>query len=353
MNFDGLKQYVKNRPKLECLYMCMKSLGNEELARKIIGVKRNPYNLIMQKKGELRPNENIYFINFNQGYGLNGFCSLFRFVLCHLAFAEDINMIPVINWGKNILYYDDTVDWTNNAFDYFFNPVSEVSVVEVQNCRHVVVSKGLDASAFGTISGYVIPDEEIIFLGSIMKKYISLKKEVSDLINGEFYKKGKTLGVHVRATDFNKGYNRHPKVVTPYEYLEVAKFAFRKNGFEKLFLATDDVSVIGLFKNEFGDNLYYYTDIFRSTNGNAIHYGNQDTRRKHHKFNLGIDILKDFYTLGNCAGLIAGNSNVSMCARIVKSSTGNCYQYMNIIDKGVNHNMYETRNIFNPMIKDK
>lgn len=353
MYFDKLKEYVKSKPKLECLYMCLKGLKDEDLARKIIGVKRNPYNLIMQAKGEQHPNENIYYINFDRGYEFNGFCSLFRFVLCHLAFAEDINMIPVVNWGREILYYDDTVTWTNNAFDYYFEPVSVISVEETLKCKHVVESKGLDASAFGTTSGYVIPNEEIVLMGNIAKKYMSLRKDVSSLINENFYTEGKTLGVHVRATDFNKGYNRHPKVVTPQEYLAETKKALNENDFQKIFLATDDSSVVELFKKEFGNRLCYYDDIYRSTDGEAIHYGNSNVQREHHKFKLGVEILKDFYTLGRCAGLIAGNSNVSICARIIKVSTGSSYKYVNIIDKGVNHNLHETRSVFNSMLKKK
>lgn len=351
MNLDRLKQFIKQRPKLECIYMCIQALRNEELSKEIVGIKRNPYNIIMQELGTNRPKENIYYINFNNGYEFNGFCSLFRFVLCHLAFADDINMKPVVNWGKSILYYDETINETNNAFEYFFNPVSDISANEVLSCKHVIISKGSDANAFGTTTSYIIPNEEIAFLGGIMKKYITLKKEIYNIINPQFYQNGKTLGVHVRATDFNVGYNRHPKVVTPQEYLKNTKEAFDKFGFEKVFLATDDNSVIELFKESFGNNLYYYEETFRSTNGEAIHYGNHRVNREHHKFNLGVEIIKDFFTLGKCDGLIAGNSNVSVCARIVKASTGTNYNYLNIIDKGINHNLRETRLLFNPMVK--
>lgn len=351
MNIDRLKQYVKQSPKLECFYMCIKGLTDKSLSQRIVGVNRNPYNLIMKRYGDLRPDQNIYYIHFDNDYMMNGFCSLFRFVLYHLAFAEDINMIPVINWGKGTLYYDETIDYTDNAFQYFFNPVSDISLEEVNKCKHVVVSKGVDASAFGTISGYTIPESEIKFLGEIMRRYIHLNDNVKNIINDDFYSEGKTLGVHVRATDFNKGYNRHPKVIMPQEYLDTAKQAFKEKGFNKVFLATDDSSVIDLFKAEFGDDLYYYADTYRSTNGKAVHYGNQNVKREHHKFFLGIEILKDFYTLGRCDGLIAGNSNVSICARIVKYSSGKDYDYVNIIDKGINHNMRETRSLFNPMIR--
>lgn len=349
---DYLKKKIKSTPQLECLYMCFKAQKDAALAKKIVGVLRDPYTLKMYRFGDLLPTQNIYHININEGYNFNGFCSLFRFTLCHLAFSEDINMVPVVYWGDKTLYYDKTFVNTSNVFEYFFEPVSSVSYKDIQKCSHVVESKGSDANAFGTTGGYSIPEDEIKFLSEYVFKYIKLKSDVENFINKEFYTGVKTLGVHVRATDFNKGYNRHPKVVTPTEYLEHAKKAYYEEKFEKVFLATDDQNVIELFANEFGDNLRFYNDTFRSSNGEAIHYGPQVSNREHHKYFLGLEILRDFYTLGRCDGLIAGNSNVSMCARIIKESTQNQYSYIEIIDKGVNHNFRETRSRFNPMIKD-
>ena len=126
---------------------------------------------------------------------------------------------------------------------------------------------------------------------------------------------------------------------------------YAEHGYKKVFLATDDERIIDIFKNEFQDNLFYYKGIYRSPDGEAIHYGNHKIERDHHKYNLGLEIIKDFYTLGHCAGLIAGNSNVSMCSRIVKKSQGDEYRTLDIIDKGTNHNMHETRNKFGSMRK--
>ena len=137
------------------------------------------------------------------------------------------------------------------------------------------------------------------------------------------------------------------------EYLEITKKIFKQYGFKKVFLATDDENVVKLFEEYFGRNLYYYEDTYRSVDGKAIHYNNENVNRKFHKFLLGLEIIKDFYTLGMCAGIIAWNSNVSMCARIIKASTEKKYIVMKIIDKGINHNFKETRNIWMPMIKKR
>ena len=353
MNIDNLKKKIKSSPKLECIYMTFKAMKNEELAKQMVGTKRNPDSLIVNHFGTKNPNKYIYCVVLDDDARFNGFCSLYRMTLMYLAYAENMMMTPVVYWGANTLYYDESIS-AKNVFDYYFRPVSKVDYSEALKSKFVINSKPADAGVYGTTGGYSVPEEEIQQLALYVNKYIFLKEEVKQ----KFWKElenitdgGKTLGVHVRATDFNKGYNRHPVVVTPAEYLEETKKEMQNKLYEKVFLATDDNSVIDLFKNEFGEKLYYYENTFRSTTGEAIHYGNQSTQRKHHKYQLGLEIIKDFYTLGFCSGLIAGNSNVSMCSRIIKESTGESYLSLNIIDKGTYHNMRETRNKFNSMLK--
>lgn len=355
MDISLIKNYVKKNPRLECLYMTVKALRDIDLAKKMVGVKRSPNNLILNHYGKENPDKIIYYILFDEEARYNGFCSLYRQMLLHLAYAEDLNLVPVICFGPNSLYYDRTITECTNAFDYFFEPVSKISSDEAKKSKNVIISKGADAKPFGTTDSYLISDNEIYFLSNFCRKYIKLNSKTKDLfwddmkiiING-----GSTLGVHVRATDFNVGYNRHPVVVSPKEYLEKTKQIYASQGFKKVFLATDDKSIVELFKNEYNDNLCYYSDTYRSNDGSAIHYGKQDIVREHHKYRLGLEIIRDFYTLGHCAGLIAGNSNVSICARIIKKSLTEEYRFLEIIDKGVNHNMHETRGLLHSMLKN-
>lgn len=354
MNIEGLKNYVKNNPKLECLYMSMQSLRDEELAKRMIGIKRSPNNLIVNNFGEKNNEYFIYHIFFGEEARFNGFCSIYRMLLMYLAYAEDMMLTPVVTIGKNTLYYDETIQETGNVFEYFFEPVSQIDSKSIDQSRRVVISKGADAGKFGTTGAYKVDQTEIDFLAQYQAKYISLKSNIKSLFwnkLADITVEGRTLGVHVRATDYNKGYNRHPVVVTPQEYLDKTIATFQKYKYEKVFLATDDETTINLFEHAFGDKLFYYKDSYRSNNGEAIHYGKQNTTRQHHKFYLGLEIIRDFYTLGYCAGLIAGNSNVSMCARIIKKSINEEYMTMDIIDKGINHNMHETRSRFNSMLK--
>lgn len=351
MNLDNLKMFIKKHPRLDSFLFIISNISNKEICKDIIGLKRNPYLIKIDKCGLLNPENLIYFINFDENYSVNGFCSLYRSLLLQLSYADDLNFLPVVYWGENNLYFDEEFKDSSNVFEYYFKPLNDITVDEVLNSKHVIVSKPANENALGTAAGYKFSDDEMRFLSVVNKKYIKLNDRILTYF-GDIFKKTlshKVLGVHVRATDFNKGYNRHPVVVTPYEYLEATKKVADR--YDYIFLATDDEKVCQLFISEFKDKLIYYKDTYRSKDGEAIHYGNENVKRPQHKYLLGMEILRDFYTLGYCTGLIAGHSNVSVCARIIRYSQESYYDYVNIIDKGINHNMHETRSIFKPMIK--
>ena len=143
-----------------------------------------------------------------------------------------------------------------------------------------------------------------------------------------------TLGVHVRGTDFNNHLYDHPTQVTSNQHVEVALNAMEKYGFTKVFVATDEEKILEQFKTVFGDNLVYYSDVYRSTDGKAVHLSN--VARENHKYLAGLEVLRDMYTLSYCKGFIAGISMVSTSVLITKESRNEKFVYKNIIDNGIN-----------------
>ena len=59
------------------------------------------------------------------------------------------------------------------------------------------------------------------------------------------------------------------------------------------------------------------------------------SERENHHYKLGLEVLRDMYTLSCCNGIIAGLSNVSIFARIVKLSRGCDFEFMNYLNKGI------------------
>lgn len=107
----------------------------------------------------------------------------------------------------------------------------------------------------------------------------------------------------------------------------------KKYGFNKIFLATDDVSTVDLFRKEFGKNLLYYEDVTRSSGDVSVAFS--DNVRENHHYKLALEVIRDMYTLSRCNGLIAGKSQVSICA-IIENRRNSPYEFLKIVDKGNN-----------------
>lgn len=164
--------------------------------------------------------------------------------------------------------------------------------------------------------------------------YISA--EIENLIKRKMELKGKKiLGVHARGTDFKRNYNGHPIAVTAQEYLAEAKNLVETGEYDRIFLATDDTNAVRLFRNEFGSKILYYDDVTRGE-GNETVMKSDSTRDDHH-YKLGLEVLRDMYTLASCDGLVAGLSQVSFAARIQKFSWNQQYVDLKILDKGINY----------------
>ncbi|MDE7327733.1 MAG: hypothetical protein K2N63_15890, partial [Lachnospiraceae bacterium] len=103
--------------------------------------------------------------------------------------------------------------------------------------------------------------------------------------------------------------------------------------YEQVFLATDSLEAIELFKKEFGDILVFYQDVQRSDGDVGVH--EIENSRKNHHYLLGMEVLRDAYTLAACDSLVAGLSNVSFAAQYIKAANGSEYAEVVILDQGL------------------
>lgn len=348
MRKEQIVKYIKSRPGLYYAYKCLNGLRDKEFVRDVL--RMNECDLILNFKsyGDLYPEKNIYYIKNDSD--VRGFFSLFFLILDALVDADRYGLTPVVELGQHTLYYQGTeINGSRNPFEYYFEPVSEIRPEEINQCSRVLLYKDGQRNkdynqpfsvAAQMISNELTKNEYIASQVKVYRKYIKLKPQVQSYIDKNladiFREEKRLLGIHVRGTDFHKGYLNHAKAVSVGQYLDEAAKAMDSGKFDGIFLATDEENAVSVFKSRFGDRVRYYGDTLRSATGEALHF--TENIRVNHKYLLGLEVLRDALTLASCDGLIAGLSNVSLAAHVMKLAGNTEFDYLQIIDNGFNEN---------------
>lgn len=327
--------------KLKFWNRCRIHRKEPEFLEHVMDAYRNPDYLHLCTYGDDYKGETIYLVD-EQGNGVGFFAEL-GVTLIKLYFADERGLTPYVHWGKRYLYYEQGgINGEENAFLYYFMPVSHVA--EIDKARHLVKSEMRHyeqvKALFGAVS-YDVSEEYVDAMAQMMKKYIRYNEKTKKYLKQHRERllgDKKTLGVHYRGTDFRKQYNNHPVAVQIEQTIEAAKKLFEKEGYEQIFLATDENEAVRRFKETFGDRVKFYQDTYRDEGGDdSIAFSKSD--RAHHKYLLGLEVLRDEYTLVCCEGLVCGYSNVTFIARIMRRGwLEKDYQDYVLIDNGIYHN---------------
>ena len=351
----SIKNLIKKSDRLYVIARCIRNINDPSYWKLVKGYYEvcDYSSLFIEHKGEKYPDKIIYHIGFyipdkkNPVRSITGLCALLRMTLLSMSFADALGIAPVVEWGSNCAYYDPNMDpITLNVFEYYFEPVSNICSSEIEDCKNVVDMIGFPRNmvnsfffvkrASDMFASYHVKQEEIERLACLYRKYIHLntktQKYIEDQMN-EILDEEPILGVHIRGTDFNLVAKNHPIVVTAEEYLETAKQVFAGGKYKKVFLATDDANALELFKAEFKDELLYFVDTFRSADHNGAQVTFSD--RPFHHYRLGLEVLRDIYTLANCNSLVCGLSQVPLTAQYVNLAIGRKYNEVVVIDHGV------------------
>lgn len=349
-----VNDFLVRHDKLYAIVKCITHLSDT----KYIGLLKGYYEksdeyvtILIEHRGEKHPDKVIYDVRFAVPDGkriskieTGGFCAFLRTTLLSWTFPDAMGMTPAVELGRGSCYYDSGMDSvTKNVYEYYFEPVAQIPHDEVLECKHVIEEMNPMSSFFflerasDMFASYQVEQEEIDKLGYLYKKYVRLNQKTKKYIENSLSSlliMGGVLAVHVRGTDFNWGAAKHPQMITPEEYLAKAKEIYSKGRYKKIFLATDDANALKLFKEEFKENLLYYEDTIRSEN----HIGVQNSKndRPLHHYKLGLEVLRDTYTLASCDSLLCGLSQVSFTARYINVALGRSFKELVILDKGIN-----------------
>lgn len=301
--------------------------------------------------GTLNQGKIIYYIEEDNGDF--GFFAMYRAWLEYLYFANVCGYIPVIRASENFLYKETKmINGTDNPFEYYFKQPSAISISNAQRSSKVVISnlmhrQMVELVLTGKYSNYKWNNRYIREMARVVKKYIRFNQQTWEYISEGTQKIGfaanKILGVHVRGTDFRVRYDNHPIYLEEKDCFKVIDPMLEDGKYSKLFLATDDNRILKQFINRYGEKLCYYQDVERGSKNQSVAFSKKE--RKNHKYLLGLEVIRDMYSLSMCSGLVAGISQVVVCAQINKLARGEYYEDLSIIDKGlyINGHMFSMR----------
>lgn len=335
-----IKKIIEKNEKLHYLLKALKHLNDPAYRKFFLEREYNPLLLEAYSNGIQYKDQRFYFIRENgNGYG---FFAEFHALLDKIKFAEMFGMTPVVWWGADFVYWEkNPVNGVTNGFEYYFMQPTDYVIEDLQKAYFVMNAKNAQAPWIERTleKGEDVSEEYEMLMAEVYQKYIHLKPNIENQLSAEIKKllEGrKTIGVHYRGTDFKENYNSHPVNVKLEQEFDIVDELIQNKVADQIFLATDDKEAMVAFVTRYGDRIKLYQDVFRGT-GNVSVAFSKDARENHH-YRLGYEVLRDMITLSNCDLLVAGISQVSICARIAKRARNEQYDKVTIIDNGKNHN---------------
>lgn len=329
---------LRSYKKLVYYNRCRLYYKDETFRKIVLGEYPNANLWHIQRKGTKNEEQVVYSIR--EFGGSVGFFGEFIFLLIELYFASERGLIPYVEWGKNFLYYEPAgVGEEKNAFLYFFEQTSNIRDIDntafllEMNVTHIKdVQKEINGYS------YHLSKEYIDKLSLMVKKYIKYNDKTRMYLEEEYERligNRKALAVHFRGSDYRRQYDDHPKFIGIEDELAVVEEIMKKEYYDVIFLATDEEMAVETFKKKFGDKILVYEDVMRVSAGDeSIAFSKSD--RVNHHYLLGLEVIRDQYTLTRSCGLVGGVTNITTAAQIMRRAWyEKDYEDLIILDYGL------------------
>lgn len=244
-----------------------------------------------------------------------GFAGNIFIILNALTYLSDDDILFVdMETNECACTEKTTFQNTKNCWEYYF---TQTKILPEESYVHMnsLLSTKLN---YNDTNSFINPSN---FLSLKNKFYTSfqLKDDISEMINNywtENIKGKKTLGVQVRLTDMKHYHNvssldsyinRIRQIISDYPEIE------------QIFLATDDSQSINVIKNNINRKIIHYEDMFRA-DVNNLHldpYERFIEVREHHRYKLGVECLKEIFTLSKCNYLLKADTSALSIVSVI------------------------------------
>lgn len=336
---ERLKKSLLKERKNQYLWKCFLNRKNQNFVAHVLEWIDSPYDIQILHMGDCNRGKIIYVIT-EQGDNW-GFFAEFRAVLVKLLYADRLGFVPVVVFGNRFKYFEENgVQGEMNAYCYYFEqtmPVDNIFCSENVVWGKLLHSHCLEKE-YGN-KGYITNERFRTDLAFVIKKYIRFNEITKRFLEDSYNRllgERKILGIHYRGTDFHKSYNKHPIQVNVAQVIEKVQECVSKNQYDAIFLATDDIKALKEFEDVFGEKILYYADVYRTDKDTSVIFSAEC--RENHRYKLGLEVLRDVYTLSKCKGLICGLSQVGFAAGLFKESYNEQYKDFFLINNGIHDN---------------
>lgn len=258
--------------------------------------------------GRKNPDKVIYIIRCSNEK--IGFFGLYNHVVFQLKKAEELGAYPVVDWQHypNSGILEDCFVGKENAWEYYFEQTSKISLREAYCSKNVIMSTG---EVMGSLEE-VWQEEKLLHSQEIIRKYIKLSKVCQRLIENKYEElemgHNKVCGVLCRGTDFvmakPKGHTVCPSVEETIDKIEEMQHQWGM--FDKIFLATEDENIFKRMQEYFGNRLIFCQEHrVTDSSGKWLNelYDSDDYQKV--KKAMMKEYLASIYLLARCDALIA------------------------------------------------
>jgi len=322
-------------------YILITSVYDDEISSHLVNTIGLPEEKVLRRMqwcrmlftysfGSKNPEKTFYLLSRPVHIRDGLFSYLFAF-LEQLDFVEKNGYIPVVDMQNfKSQYLDDDKIGVDNAWEYYFKPLSEYMTEDVYASRNVVL--GYDDPCY---KGEYERKYDIKRMSELYQKYVRYHEEITPVIQAEYEKNidrgRKTLGVLYRGSDMSAlKLKNHPVQPTVDEMVSSIHKYMKEWKCERIFLSTEDAVAADRLKTEFGTMLSC-TDQKRFADTGKAWLANISFERKNDRYLRGLEYLITIELLSRCNCLLAGICAGSVCARIMNNGK---YEHIEMIDKG-------------------
>lgn len=313
------------------------SLSIFNIHRKIIHKLFNRYRIKKAKERVVRYKEgrDTYYL-IRVDFPMAGLFAIAKSVLCHIEYALDKGWIPVVDLCNSVNQFKSGK--RSNPWELFFEQPMNKRLDDITSHDNLVISckaQSPNEKYILTVDALLVDHETEINAHSVFyNKYIRLSKQSQDYIDSKYNEiigqRQHVLGVLCRGTDYlEKKPVYHPVQPEPEIVIEKIKELQKTLDIEYIYLATEDSTILQLFKDEFGIKLLYI-DQKRLSNTKDAFISDMDIKLDD-KIKMNMDYMASMNILSRCDYLIGGRTSGTIAACLMN----NKYKYKYLWDLGL------------------